>query len=131
MTREKKFSKEYAHELMTVALLDLESARDLQKAGTRRVENIFLLAQQSLEKALKAILCWNERPIPFLHDIGILVTLVSAIESPPFAYSLNELTEFAAIRRCHEGLEEFAGEEIEGVLTSVEDAVRWCRGRLV
>ena len=127
MTREKKFAKSYAHELMSVSLLDFESAKDLRRAGTKRVENIFLLAQQSLEKALKAVLCWNERPIPFIHDIGILVTLVSAIEPPPFGYTLNELTEFAAIRRYQEGSEEFTGHEIDEILTRVEEGVEWCR----
>jgi HEPN domain-containing protein len=127
VTREKRFAKNYARELMSVSLLDLASAKDLRRAGTKRVENILLLAQQSLEKALKAVLCWNDRPIPFLHDIGILVTLVTAIEPPPFAYTLNELTEFAAIRRYHEGLEEFTSEEIDEILARVEEGVEWCR----
>lgn len=41
MTKEKKFAKEYARELLAVARLDLESARDLHRAGSERVENVF------------------------------------------------------------------------------------------
>ena len=130
MTKAKIFSKKYAHELLSIAHLDVASARDLQAAKTQRVENIFLLAQQGLEKGLKAVLCWNDQPVPFLHDIGVLVTLVTQLIAPPFEYELNELTEFATIRRYHEGHEEFSDVEIEEILSQVELALQWCRSQL-
>ena len=130
MNKQKKFSKHYAHELISIAEEDLASARDLQTMKTHRVENIFLLAQQSLEKGLKAVLCWNEQPIPFVHDIGILVTLLLPVAEPPFGYELNDLSEFAAIRRYQEGNEEFSEEEIESVLLKVTNALVWCQTRL-
>lgn len=128
--RAKIFAKEYAKELISIALQDLASSRDLESTRTKRVENIFLLAQQGLEKALKAVLCWNGKEIPFVHDIGILVTLISQFAAPPFGYSLNELSEFAAIRRYHEGHEEFGPDEIDTVLREVEAAILWCRDNI-
>jgi len=53
MTKQGKFEKKYAHELMAIALQDLESARFLTGQKKPRVENIFLLAQQSLEKGAR------------------------------------------------------------------------------
>jgi HEPN domain-containing protein len=78
-----------------------------------------LLAQQSLEKALKSVLCWHEKPVPFVYEIGVLVALASQVTTVPFGYELNELSEFATIRRYHEGIEEFSKEEIEIVLDRV------------
>jgi HEPN domain-containing protein len=130
MVKSKKFNKQYAHELMSIAHADLESAFDLQKADTKRKENIYLLAQQALEKALKAVLCWHEKPVPFIHDISALVALVGAIEVPPFGYDLNDLTEFAAIRRYLEGYEEYSAEEVAAVLRAVKDALVWCKSKV-
>ncbi|MBM4254027.1 MAG: HEPN domain-containing protein [Deltaproteobacteria bacterium] len=70
MTKQGKFEKIHADELMLIAEQDLESARALASVQAGRPENIFLLAQQGLAKALKAILCWREQPIPFVHDSG-------------------------------------------------------------
>ena len=130
MVKSKKFSKQYAHELLSIARDDLSSSDDLRRVKTKRVENIFLLAQQALEKALKAVLCWHEQPIPFIHDISVLVTLVSRIDEPPFGYDLNDLSEFAAIRRYLEGREEFSQEEIAKVLEEVEKAIEWCEEKI-
>ena len=131
MVKSKKFNKQYAHELMSIAHADLESACDLHRVETRRKENIYLLAQQALEKALKAVLCWFEKPIPFIHDISALVALVGTIEAPPFGYDLNDLTEFAAIRRYLEGYEEYSADEVAAVLHAVKEALFWCQSKIV
>jgi|GEM_PF-4425948 len=60
MTKQGKFTKSYAHELLRIAKQDLDSAQFLSKQKSLRVENVFLLAQQALEKSLKAVLCWHE-----------------------------------------------------------------------
>lgn len=131
MTREQAFSKEYAHELISISEQDLESARVLASAKKTRIENIFLLAQQGLEKALKAVLCWHSLPVPFVHEIGILVTKLEAKNlTPPFGYDLNSLSEYATIRRYMEGKESFTQNEVIEILEQVEDAVKWCRAQI-
>lgn len=127
--KSKVFNKLYAHELMSVGEADLDSACDLLRAGTRRKENVYFLAQQALEKALKAVLCWHGQPVPFIPDISALVTLVGAIKEPPFGYDLNDLTEFAALRRYLEGFEEHSTEEVQEVLEAVKEALKWCRSQ--
>lgn len=127
MTKEQVFSKEYAKELLSIAHQDLASAKALAKANGLRVENVFLLAQQGLEKALKAVLCWNSKPVPFVHEIGILVAKLENIgRSPPFGYDLNSLSEFATIRRYLEGREAFTDSEVQALLAQVEGAIEWC-----
>jgi HEPN domain-containing protein len=130
MVKSKKFNKQYAHELISIAHADLESAFDLHNVNTKRKENVYLLAHQALEKALKAVLCWHEKPVPFIHDISALVALVGAIEAPPFGYDLNDLTEFAAIRRYLEGYEEYSAEEVAAVLQAVKNALVWCQSKV-
>ena len=48
----------------------------------------------------------------------------------PFGYDLNDLTEFAAIRRYLEGYEEYSAEEVASVLRAVKDALVWCQSKV-
>jgi HEPN domain-containing protein len=127
LTKQGRFTKEYARELITIAKADFDSAEALSHQKKARVENVFLLAQQGLEKALKAALCWHGQPIPFIHDIGVLVAKVEGLGlNVPFGYTLNSLSEFATIRRYTEGRETWSDEEISGVLAEVNQAIAWC-----
>ena len=123
----KKYERSYAAELMRIAWGDFSGARDLFAAKTKRAENIYLLAQQALEKGLKAVLCSNGHPVPFVHDIGIVVAMLQGAQvPPPFGFDLNDLTQYATIRRYLEGKEEYDEEEIVAVLSAVEEALNWC-----
>lgn len=128
MTREQMFAKEYAKELLAIAFEDLKAAEALGKIAGLRVENTFLLGQQALEKGLKAVLCWAGKPVPFVHEIGILVAKLENIgQEPPFGYDLNSLSEFATIRRYLEGKETYSLAEIQEVLRQIRVALEWCR----
>ena len=130
MVKEQIFEKEYAKELMTIATGDLEAAKILAKQNVARVENVFLLAQQALEKSLKAVLCWQGAPVPFVHDIGTLVATIRPFAEPPFGYDLNSLSEFATIRRYTEGRETYSEEEIAKIIDQVEAAIDWCKRQI-
>lgn len=131
MGKEQVFAKEYAKELLSIAQQDLQSAIALAAAQGIRIENVFLLAQQALEKALKAVLCWNKQPVPFVHEIGILVAKLENIEKPPpFGYDLNSLSEYATIRRYLEGKETFSEDEVQEILSQITDAVNWCQKQI-
>ena len=131
MGKDQVFAKEYAKELLSIAEQDLKSAIALAAAQGIRIENVFLLAQQALEKALKAVLCWNNQPVPFVHEIGILVAKLENIEKPPpFGYDLNSLSEYATIRRYLEGKETFSDDEVQEILSQITDAVNWCQKQI-
>ena len=132
MTKGQKFTKEYAKELIKIAWQDLEAAKVLAQHSVSRVENVFLLAQQALEKALKSVLCWNGANVPFVHEIGILVSKLENIDkTPPFGYDLNALSEFATIRRYLEGHETYENREIQEILAKVEQAIGWCQSHII
>jgi HEPN domain-containing protein len=65
-------------------LLDAETL--LRQAD--RYRNVCFLAQQSAEKALKAILVWEGMDVPFRHDLDLLITLIpTGWELPPRDWS--------------------------------------------
>lgn len=122
---EKVFPKAYAVELLKIAHGDLRSSKNLQFADGRK-ENIVYMAQQAVEKALKAVLCFSGRPIPFIHDIGALVGLLSAANHvPPGGFDLTDLTPFASTRRYQEGVAELDEEDIAGAIQMAVDVVSW------
>ncbi len=124
------YEKSYSRELMRIALEDLEAAKVLFRAKVRRTENVFLLAQQALEKALNALLCSRGLPVPHLHEIGILIDRIPDDLNPPFGNEFNSLTEYATIRRYLEGRECPDQETINEALKSIEAAVVWCGERV-
>ena len=70
------FKVEYAKELFPIAKGDLDSALILAKAAGGRKENIIYMAQQAVEKAIKALLVYNKIAFPLVHDLGILLALL-------------------------------------------------------
>ena len=132
MTKQGKFTPAYAHELLRIAVQDFQTAQILSLQTGVRIENIFLLAQQALEKALKAVLCWKGDPIPFVHEIGILVVKIETLGlTVPFGFDLNGLSEFATVRRYLEGKETWSNEEVKVILEQVEKALSWCHSQIV
>ena len=121
------YEKSYALELSRIASEDLQAAQVLLDAGVKRKENIFLLAQQALEKALKALLCACELPVPHLHEISLLVDRLPDEVQPPFQNEFNSLTEYATIRRYLEGREHLDEKVIQTALLAISDAVAWCQ----
>ena len=72
-TGERKFAKSYSEDLLHIAKADLFAAKALAKNSRVRKETAIFLAQQCVEKSLKATLCYFELPIPLVHDLGALV----------------------------------------------------------
>jgi HEPN domain-containing protein len=120
------YERGYAAELMRVAIADLDSAEVLFRGGARRTENIFLMAQQALEKGLKSILCAYGLPVPNSHEISLLRDRLPEELDPPFGQEFNSLSEFATIRRYLEGREQKDNEVVRGALDNIRAAVMWC-----
>lgn len=127
MTRNQKhlFKKEYAKELLRIAKGDLESAQELAKASAGRLENVVFLAQQSVEKSLKAALVHLQIPFPLVHDLGILVALLPDEKAPPEGFALAELNSFATVRRYEEGQLPLLKEEIDAALDAAGRVASW------
>jgi HEPN domain-containing protein len=129
--QEKIFPVEYAPELLRIAEGDLGSARLLlAQFGMlkSRAENIFFLAQQSIEKSLKAVLCLHHLPVPLVHELGILVAKLPAESSPVVGYEISKLSEFASIRRYEEGILELTSDEATDVVEIANRVLKWARG---
>ena len=124
---ERLFKQEYALELLKIAEGDLESARGLNESKRGRPENICFLAQQCIEKALKAVLCWNQIPFPLVHDAGILVAKMPNGVVPPAGYHLAILTKFATVKRYEEGSLALTAQEIAAVLQIATDVFDWAK----
>jgi len=123
--QEKLFKKEYAKELFSIAKGDLASAQALAKSKAGRSENVCYLAQQSIEKALKAVLCHRGIAVPFVHDLGALVAKIPHSLAIPFGYELNDLNEFAGVRRYEEGKMEIDAADVKEVLKRAKEIIAW------
>jgi len=118
MTKKQLFKKEYAQELQRIAHGDYESALGMFESKKGRPENVCYLAQQAIEKSLKAMICHLEKPIPFTHSIEVLLTHFPDDIQPPGGEDLVALTDFAMIRRYNESNEIISDEDMRAVLNA-------------
>ena len=124
--QEKIFDVKYAKELLKIAQQDLLSAKILKESSSGRVENTLFMAQQSIEKGLKALLVSQRVPVPLVHDLGVLLAKIPDELDPPYGYELNDLNQYASIRRYIEGEYQVTPEDVEIVLHKAEEMLRWC-----
>jgi len=122
---EKTFKKEFAQELMGIAEGDLKSAVALSQSSEGRKENICYLAEQAIEKCLKAVLCHLGYPVPLIHDLGLLIGRIPAEQQPPYASEIINLTIYATIRRYEEGPDSLTSKEIMASIKLAEDVLGW------
>ncbi len=127
---EKLFKKEYAHELFKIAENDWLTAEVLSKNLNIRKETTLFNVEQSVEKSLKAVLCYLQIPIPFTHDIYAIMQKFDVNDLPPGGYSLHDLTPFASIRRYEEGKYILTDEEVSQALHAAKLVLDWTRKKL-
>ena len=125
MTKERKFKKAYAEQLLRIARGDLDSARGLIKARMGRTENILFLAQQAIEKGLKAVLCYKEIPVPLVHEIAIILDRFPKSLPVPETDGMMDLDQFATIRRYEEGQAELTQAEVDSVVNLATRTLDW------
>ncbi len=124
------FLKEYAQELLKIAKGDFESALELSQAKSGRPENIVFMAQQTVEKSIKAVLVHLQIAFPMVHDLGILIALLPDDKIPPEGFALTELNPFASIRRYEEGRLPLTTEEILVSLDAAKKIIQWATAAL-
>ncbi|MFK8137692.1 MAG: HEPN domain-containing protein [Bdellovibrionales bacterium] len=123
--KEIKYKRDYAKTLIEIADLDLESAELLMNSKPKRMENAFFLAQQATDKALKAVLCHIDRPVPLTHDLNIVIHCIGYAYKVPLADSVVELTEFATIRRYEGSVIEYTTEELVATIDGIKTLIDW------
>lgn len=72
----RKYEKEYAITLFNFAGLELETVKALVAHPAGRPETTCFLAQQVIEKCLKAVICHFELPVPLINDLGGLLAVL-------------------------------------------------------
>ena len=127
MTKDQLYKKEYAIQLIRIAAADLVSAKALEKVGEGRPENVCFLAQQAIEKSLKAVICHLEIAIPFSHSLELLTSLIPKDSKPPNSENLESLTEYATIRRYEEGFAKLEKADLEAVIFTAENTLHWAQ----
>jgi len=120
------YKKEYAKELLRIAKGDLESAEKLFAAKGGRPENVCFLAQQVIEKSIKAVLCHGQIPYSHTHDLGTLIELLPKnLEPLPLGYDLSVLNEYATIRLYEDGIVDLKQEDVEAVIDIAKKSFFW------
>jgi HEPN domain-containing protein len=120
------FKKEYAHHLFKIAQGDLDSAAALMASPhLGRPENTLYMIQQSVEKALKAVLIHKQLSFPLVHDLGILIALLPKEDYPPGGFDWTELNPYASIRRYEQGALPISPEEVEAAFKATKLVHQW------
>ncbi len=130
MTREKLFRRDYAQVLWKIAEGDIQSAEvmamHLEKG---RRENICFAAQQCIEKALKAVLCARDKPVPMSHSIELILDRLQTV-TPVHADALIELTDYATSRRYEEGNEIITPEDVKAIIAAGRTMLAWAKDEI-
>lgn len=115
---------------MGIAEDDLRAAKVLAKSQNIRAENILFHIEQAIEKAIKAVLCFEGKPVPLTHDLLSLLQKFSSDHLPPGGYALHDLTPFATVRRYVEGVDVFTPEDIQQAMDSAEGVLSWGKQKI-
>lgn len=109
----------------------MDSAKVLaDNMGTGRKENILYTAQQSIEKALKAVICWRELPVPMSHSIELILDRMPDDLIPPRSDLIVELTDIATMKRYNEGSDIISEEDVTATLATGEEVLAWALDQL-
>jgi HEPN domain-containing protein len=102
---------------LQIATEDLKSAEVLSQASPPLLKQALFSCQQTVEKALKAFLVFNERPFGKIHDLDALGKLCTAIDPSlsDFVLPVRRLTRYAVEFRYPGELEQ----------PTIEEAVKW------
>jgi HEPN domain-containing protein len=130
MVKKQKFKKEYAAELLNIAISDLQSAKLLHASGKAREETIVFHVQQAIEKSIKAVICHLQIPILLIHDIGALLGLLPEDRLPPFDYSLTRFNDYAGILRYEEAKAELTDSDVLQAIDIGEQVTTWAKDAL-
>ncbi len=122
-------NKKFVLEWIKRAKSNLERAKAGQVSKDILFEDLCFDCQQSVEKALKALLMSQDVDFPLTHSIGRLLELVESIgiEIPETVLQAAELTEYAVSARYLGELEELRQQEYEEALEKAIKTFEWVK----
>lgn len=129
--QERRFDPNYARTLLDIAEGDFRTAEFTARGfeeGTVRVENVFFLYYQAMEKALKAALCHLGIPVPLVHDLGALLAKLPDNTQPGAGYEITQFNDFAGVRRYEEGTIVYEAEDLSDAHELTARIVTWAAG---
>jgi HEPN domain-containing protein len=111
------FRLDETRQWLQIAAEDLKSAEVLLQARPPLLKQALFSCQQTVEKALKAFLVFNERPFGKIHDLDALGKLCFAIDPSlaPVVQPARWLTKYAVEFRYPGELEQ----------PTVEESLKW------
>jgi HEPN domain-containing protein len=122
-----KDNRDLARGWLAKAESDL-SAASWMLGGEGPYDTACFHAQQTIEKALKALLAFHAQPIPRSHDLDELQRLCLAVHSGPelAAIDLAEVTDYAVTLRYDIEFwpEKFTAEEAKALAKQVLEIIR-------
>lgn len=126
-------NKEFVMEWLRRAKSNLEIARIGKINDDILYEDLCFDCQQSVEKAIKALLISVDKKFPPVHSIARLLELVSEtkIEIPREVHRAINLTDYAVKTRYPGGRESVTKEEYGEALITAESVYHWVSNRLL
>jgi len=127
MTREQSFKAGYSTELLSIAEGDFETLEVLIESKKGRPENICFIAQQVIEKSVKAVLISQGIAIPFTDNLEILLDRLDTSDLPPESLVIPDLTEYASIRRYEEAVIELDRDDLQSAFELARSTLNWAK----
>lgn len=115
--RYQKYKKETSLKIFKVAKDDLYSAEFLFTAPKHRPETVLYLIQQSIEKAIKALIIFKEKPVPLTHDLDLLSSELPEEVSKTLPLGIGSLTQYATVQRYLDGDEVITPQDIQEAIS--------------
>ncbi|HPD07557.1 MAG TPA: HEPN domain-containing protein [Candidatus Bipolaricaulis sp.] len=132
MKRAEAVRQEFVQNWLRKAAADLAAAQHLLTGGEHLVSSAAFHAQQTAEKALKAVLIWHQREAPRTHDLALLVDLISS-EDPELAHKVRgavSLTPYGVEARYPGELPEPSAGEVREAVNLAAEILRAVVSRL-
>ena len=119
-----------AADWLRYARSDLLLARAERQEGIL-TEMLCFHAQQSVEKALKAMLIHHGAPAPRTHDLALLLSRPGALEDvPDYLHQAVYLTVYAVLTRYPADVAPVDEQEYFKAVSSAEQVVAWVEHRI-
>ena len=128
--KDRMYKAEYAKVLISIANGDLESAEILRAGLKGRQENTCYLAEQCIEKSLKALLVHLNMPVPLTHDLGLISERLSTRVKLPTDVDLSQFNEFATTRRYEEGALVLDDDDLDAAISLAKEILEWAKSIL-
>ncbi len=124
--------REHAAMLIKMAYKDLKAIRGMLDRNAFDDEIFGFHAQQSIEKALKSLMSFNEIEYPKIHDIEELVAILNENQIPiPEKFSKLADLSYFAVQYRYESFDDFDGDiNRNDILEDVTDFILYIEKKI-